>query len=82
MSLLDLSALLIVMPGGLAFLNNRFLKLPSSTGVTIWISQDILRGLDAASIGIASAAYDIVGFPPVRLDTETASSALPRPDRR
>jgi len=46
------------------------------------MSRDILRGLDAAGIGIASAAYDTMGFPPVRLDTETASSALPRPDRR
>jgi len=35
MSLLDLSALLIVVTGGLAFLNNRFLKLPPSIGVTV-----------------------------------------------
>jgi len=35
MSLLDLSALLIVVTGGLAFLNNRFLKLPASIGVTV-----------------------------------------------
>ncbi|THF84340.1 sodium:proton antiporter [Deinococcus sp. KSM4-11] len=34
MSLLDLSALLIVVTGALAFLNNRFLKLPPSIGVT------------------------------------------------
>jgi monovalent cation:H+ antiporter, CPA1 family len=35
MSLLDLSALLVVVTGGLAFLNNRFLKLPPSIGVTV-----------------------------------------------
>ena len=31
------------------------------------ISRDILDGLDAAGIGIASATYDVVGLPPVRL---------------
>ncbi len=31
------------------------------------ISRDVLAGLEAAGIGIASATYDIVGFPPVRL---------------
>ena len=30
------------------------------------ISQQVLAGLDAAGIGIASAAYDVVGLPPVR----------------
>lgn len=31
------------------------------------MSRDILAGFDAAGIGIASATYDIVGLPPVRL---------------
>jgi len=31
------------------------------------MSRDILRAFDAAGIGIASATYDIVGFPPLRL---------------
>ena len=35
MSLLDFSALLVGVTGGLAFLNNRFLKLPPSIGVTV-----------------------------------------------
>jgi small-conductance mechanosensitive channel len=38
------------------------------------ISRDILAGLDAAGIGIASSTYDIVGFPPVRIE-----SPLPEP---
>jgi small-conductance mechanosensitive channel len=32
------------------------------------ISRDILDGLEAAGIGIASSTYDIVGFPSVRLE--------------
>jgi small-conductance mechanosensitive channel len=32
------------------------------------ISREILRGLDEAGIQIASATYDIVGFPPVRIE--------------
>ncbi len=31
------------------------------------MSREILRALDAAGIGIASATYDIVGLPPIRL---------------
>lgn len=34
------------------------------------MSRDILRGFDAAGIGIASATYDIVGLPPVRLRSD------------
>jgi small-conductance mechanosensitive channel len=30
------------------------------------MSRDILRGLEKAGIGIASATYDIVGFPPIQ----------------
>lgn len=33
------------------------------------ISREILSKLEAANIGIASSTYDIVGFPPVRLET-------------
>ena len=32
------------------------------------ISRDLLTGLEAAGIGVASSTYDIVGFPPLRLD--------------
>jgi len=32
------------------------------------ISREILQGLDAAGIEVASATYDIVGFPPVRIE--------------
>ena len=31
------------------------------------ISREIIAGLDAAKIGIASATYDIVGFPPIEI---------------
>jgi small-conductance mechanosensitive channel len=31
------------------------------------ISRDIMNGLDAAGIGIASSTYDIVGLPPIRV---------------
>ena len=39
------------------------------------MSREIIRDLDAAGIGIASATYDIVGFPP--LDMRRAAQALP-----
>ncbi|MDQ3634031.1 MAG: mechanosensitive ion channel family protein [Acidobacteriota bacterium] len=32
------------------------------------ISRDILEGFDAEGIGIASATYDIVGFPPIQIE--------------
>ncbi|MFP5276708.1 MAG: mechanosensitive ion channel family protein [Acidobacteriota bacterium] len=35
------------------------------------ISRDILAGLEEAGIGIASSTYDIVGFPPLRLEDST-----------
>jgi small-conductance mechanosensitive channel len=31
------------------------------------MSRDILKGLDEAGIGIASGTYEIVGFPPVKV---------------
>jgi hypothetical protein len=36
-------------------------------GIKDAMSRDILAALDAAKIGIASATYDIVGFPPIRI---------------
>jgi small-conductance mechanosensitive channel len=32
------------------------------------MSREIMKGLDAAKIGIASSTYDIVGLPPVRIE--------------
>lgn len=43
------------------------------------MSRDILAGLDAAGIGIASATYDIVGLPPVRVRDEVAGSGEHQP---
>lgn len=40
------------------------------------ISREVLAGLDAAGIGIASATYDIVGLPPVRV-TGPGADAVP-----
>ncbi|HZS47972.1 MAG TPA: mechanosensitive ion channel domain-containing protein [Blastocatellia bacterium] len=34
------------------------------------MSREILAALEAANIGVASSTYDIVGFPPVRLQLE------------
>jgi hypothetical protein len=34
------------------------------------MSRDILAGLDAAGIGIASATFEIVGLPPVKLKVD------------
>ena len=36
------------------------------------ISREMLAALDDAGIGIASATYEIVGFPPIRVARETA----------
>lgn len=33
------------------------------------ISRDLLAALEAAGIGIASGTYEVVGFPPIRLET-------------
>lgn len=41
------------------------------------MSRDILAGFDAAGIGIASATYDIVGMPPLRLDDRFARRIAP-----
>ncbi|MEO5719972.1 MAG: mechanosensitive ion channel domain-containing protein [Chthoniobacterales bacterium] len=39
------------------------------------MSRETLQGLDAAEIGIASATYDIVGFPPIRIEQGVAPVA-------
>lgn len=43
------------------------------------ISREILSGLEAAGIGIASGTYDIVGLPPIRLEQPPAKIASPGP---
>ena len=42
------------------------------------MSREIIDALDAAKIGIASSTYDIVGFPPVRVELANGDSS-PRP---
>jgi small-conductance mechanosensitive channel len=46
------------------------------------MSRDILRALDDAGIAVASATFEIVGLPPLRLQGETRSgdATQPRPD--
>jgi len=46
------------------------------------MNRDILDGLDAAGIGIASATYEIVGFPAIELRSNGNADARPadRPD--
>ena len=34
------------------------------------MSREILNGLDAAGIGIASGTYEIVGVPPIKVEIE------------
>jgi hypothetical protein len=47
------------------------------------ISREILSGFDEAKIGIASSTYDVVGFPPIRLETsENIGRSAAVPDRR
>ena len=41
-------------------------------GIKDAMSREIIEALDEAKIGIASATYDIVGFPPIRVVTESA----------
>ena len=49
-------------------LSVRFIVAPHGVrGVKDAMSRDVLAGLDAAGIGIASATYDIVGLPPIRV---------------
>jgi len=44
------------------------------------ISREIMDGFDAANIGIASGTYNIVGFPPIRIES-MPSSTEPVQDR-
>ena len=44
------------------------------------MSRDILTGLDAAGIGIASATYDIVGLPTVTLNERPQREDRPPAD--
>jgi hypothetical protein len=39
------------------------------------MSREILAALDAAGIEIASGTYEIVGLPPVRVETTLSPSA-------
>ena len=40
------------------------------------ISRDMLAGFEAAGIGIASSTYDVVGFPPIRLEPPILDSTI------
>ena len=42
------------------------------------MSREILKGLDAAGIGIASATYDIVGFPPLKMARDEPAKEAPK----
>ncbi|MEP7060129.1 MAG: mechanosensitive ion channel domain-containing protein [Actinomycetota bacterium] len=44
------------------------------------MARDILDAFDAAGIGIASATYDIIGFPAVRLQGDSGGTKQGRPD--
>ena len=39
------------------------------------MSREILAGLDAAKIGIASGTYDILGLPAIRVKMEKAAAS-------
>ena len=43
------------------------------------MSRDIVEQLDAAGIGIASATYDIVGFPAIEVRTATSAATQTAP---
>ena len=43
------------------------------------MSRDILEGLDKAGIGIASATFEIVGLPPLKVDTPSLVAARKEP---
>jgi small-conductance mechanosensitive channel len=63
-------------------LNLRFIARPHGVrDVKDEISRAVLRRFDAEGIGIASATYDIVGFPPLRVEgsaVERIAAALER----
>lgn len=37
------------------------------------MSRDLLKAFDEAGIGVVSATFELVGLPPLRLDTESAN---------
>jgi small-conductance mechanosensitive channel len=43
------------------------------------ISREIMDGLDAANIGIASGTYQIVGIPPIRIESAPPQPTAPPP---
>jgi small-conductance mechanosensitive channel len=74
-------------------LSLRFISRPhGARDVKDDISRAVLRRFDAEGIGIASATYDVVGFPPLKLEgtmlerlvtaLERRAPQLPREDRR
>ena len=42
------------------------------------MSREILAALESANIGIASATYDIVGFPPIRIEAASLDALASR----
>ncbi len=44
------------------------------------MSRDILQAFDEVGIGIASATYDIVGFPPIRIEERAPATRISGPD--
>ncbi len=43
------------------------------------MSRDVLNELEAAGIGLASATYDIVGLPPIRVTLEPGNGKAGAP---
>ena len=64
----QLTTALGLVTAGLAFALQKVIT--AVAGVKDAISRDLLTALDEAGIGIASATFDIVGLPPVRLELE------------
>ena len=49
-------------------------------GVKNNISRDMLKNFDSNGIGIASATYDVVGFPPLRIENMTSGDGIKNSD--
>ncbi|HEX3998539.1 MAG TPA: mechanosensitive ion channel domain-containing protein [Pirellulales bacterium] len=45
------------------------------------MSREIIKSLDEAHIGIASSTYDVVGFPPLKIDLDAATIDRLRPSK-
>lgn len=52
-----------------------FVKVQGVRDVKDAMSREILRGFDEAKIGIASATFEIVGFPPLRVEKSQKSDS-------